>query len=124
MLAFAGIRPARIALLPREQQFAEKVHAYTLPREGGNSRTRDLVDMVLLVQKGLPEAAKVKAAVRATFGRRKTHTIPVALPAPPAKWAAPYQRIAGDVGLEAAEIGAAFSVVRDYWDGLKFEKGE
>lgn len=32
LLDFAGIAPPRIAALPVEQHFAEKVHAYTLPR--------------------------------------------------------------------------------------------
>lgn len=120
LLTFAGIAPAKIALLPREQQFAEKVHAYTLPREGTNSRTRDLVDMVLLVQSKLPEPGKVREAVQATFKRRKTHPVPAVLLEPAADWAAPYQRIAEDVGLEAVEMGAAFAIVRDYWAGLDF----
>jgi hypothetical protein len=51
--AFAEILPASVPMIPREQQFAEKLHAYTLPRAGtANSRVRDLVDMVLLIQSG------------------------------------------------------------------------
>jgi hypothetical protein len=38
-------------MIPRDQQFTEKLHAYTLPRQGAvNARLRDLVDMVLLIQ--------------------------------------------------------------------------
>lgn len=38
-------------MIPREQQFAEKLYAYTLPCPGAvNSRVRDLVDIVLLIR--------------------------------------------------------------------------
>ena len=61
--AFAEIPPVSVPMIPREQQFAEKLHAYTLPRTGTvNSRVRDLVDMVLLIQsETLVPAAVVKA---------------------------------------------------------------
>ncbi|MBU2575242.1 MAG: nucleotidyl transferase AbiEii/AbiGii toxin family protein [Elusimicrobia bacterium] len=67
MLSFAGIPPAKIALLPKERHFAEKIHAYTFPRGNvPNSRTRDLVDMVILIQKGLSKQ-KTSEAIKATF---------------------------------------------------------
>ncbi|HXT00075.1 MAG TPA: nucleotidyl transferase AbiEii/AbiGii toxin family protein [Elusimicrobiota bacterium] len=124
LLSFANIPPVRIALLPREQHFAEKIHAYTVPREATNSRVRDLVDLVLLIQKGLPETATVARAVDATFIRRKTHAVPAVLPAPPVDWAVPYQKIADEVGVVPAEIRAAFEIVREYWTGIKFEGKE
>jgi hypothetical protein len=31
-----------VQLIAREQQFAEKIHAYTLPRNTPNSRVKDL----------------------------------------------------------------------------------
>ena len=41
LLAFAGIPAARVALCPVEQQFAEKIHAYTFPwRERDNTRSQ------------------------------------------------------------------------------------
>jgi hypothetical protein len=98
--------------------------AYTVPREAANSRVRDLVDLVLLIQKGLPETAMVAKAIQATFDRRKTHAVPVVLPAPPADWAMPYLKIADEVGVEPVEIGAAFEIVREYWTGFNFEEKE
>ena len=41
-LGFAGIESSRVLMIAREQQFAEKVHAYTLPRNATNSRVKDL----------------------------------------------------------------------------------
>ena len=51
-LGFAGIESSRVLMIGREQQFAEKIHAYTLPRNTANSRVKDLVDMALLIGSG------------------------------------------------------------------------
>jgi hypothetical protein len=40
-LGFAGIESSRVLMIAREQQFAEKIHAYTLPRNAANSRVKD-----------------------------------------------------------------------------------
>src|SRR5260370_6913498 len=83
-LGFAGIASPSLYMIPREQQFAEKLHAYTLPRQGAaNTRVRDLVDMVLLIQSGTLAKAKFAEAIRVTFDRRGTHAVPTSLPQPP-----------------------------------------
>ena len=69
-LEFAGIPPVPCIAISREQQFAEKLHAYTRPRERPNSRVKDLVDMALLVKMGMLEGPKLKEAIRATFDQR------------------------------------------------------
>jgi hypothetical protein len=99
-LRFAGIASPSLYMIPREQQFAEKLHAYTLPRSGAvNSRVRDLVDMILLIQSRTLKSDNVREAVRITFDRRKTHLLPSVLPAPPAEWQRPYQALALECGL-------------------------
>ncbi len=71
---FAQIPAASVPIIQREQQFAEKLHAYTLPRTGTvNSRVRDLVDMVLLIQSGTLDPTVTTEALRSTFGRRGTY---------------------------------------------------
>ena len=114
-LNFAGIKPAWVAMLPREQQFAEKVHAYTYPREILSSRTRDLVDMVLLIEHGLPEKELVRKALHATFERRKSHSLPARLQPPPDLWRGTYQEMADDCGVSKKNIEDAFSFVEAYW---------
>lgn len=50
-LGFCGIPSPVFPMISIEQQFAEKLHAYTLPRlERPNTRVKDLVDMVLLAK--------------------------------------------------------------------------
>ena len=91
-LAFAGLGSVPFPMISKEQQFAEKLHAYTLPRNGrSNTRVRDLVDMFLLVRTGM-DAQMVRDAVQAVFKRRGTHLPPNHFPAPPADWTVPSAR--------------------------------
>jgi hypothetical protein len=68
ILGYAGIDPVTFPLYPLDQQFAEKLHSYTFPRNlRVPSRTEDLVDMTLLVEKGMPDPKITYKAVKATF---------------------------------------------------------
>jgi hypothetical protein len=110
-LGFAGIASPSLYMIPREQQFAEKFHAYTLPRQGAtNSRVRDLVDMVLLIHSGTLAKANVAEAIRVTFERRGTHAVPNILPHPPTDWQKPYDALAKECGLSGA-IDGAFAIL-------------
>ena len=117
-LGFAGIASPSLYMISREQQFAEKLHAYTLPRQGAaNTRVRDLVDMVLLIQSGTLAKAKVAEAIPVTFERRKTHALPDALPAPPADWQKPYEALARECGL-SGQVEDAFAVLRMFMETI------
>lgn len=100
ILGFAGIDPVRVAMLPVEQHFAEKIHAYSYPREKRLfSRIRDLVDMNLIIEQGLPSKDLVMLAIEATFKRRGTHDIPEDLEAPPDSVRDTYAGMAQDCGI-------------------------
>lgn len=119
ILEFAGIMPVSVAMLPVEQHFAEKMHAYSYPREKRPfSRIRDLVDLVLLIEQGLPDKKLMMSAVKATFDRRNTHTIPMTLEPPPDILADSYAKMAQDCGVTKKSISEAFSYVQNYWEGL------
>ena len=112
-LGFAGIQAQSFPSISREQQFAEKLHAYTLPRKGAaNSRVRDLVDMVLLAKMGL-DPARTAEAVSATFKRRTTHDLPKTFTPPPADWGRLYGVLAKECRL-AESLDQAFQVVQTY----------
>jgi hypothetical protein len=113
-LGFAGITGPSLYMIPREQQFAEKLHAYTLPRQGAvNSRVRDLVDMVLLIQSGTLVKSKVSEAIRVTFDRRGTHAAPKVVAKPPADWKRPYDALAKECDLRG-ELDWAFEKLDRY----------
>lgn len=119
MLSFAGIPPAEVALFPRDQQFAEKAHTFTFPRsEKEMSRVKDLVDMVLLIENGMPRSSRVVKAIKATFERRKTHLIPDSLVPPPASWEPIYRKMALDCGVTCKTVGEAFQLLFSYWRKL------
>src|SRR5260370_21116329 len=82
-LSFGGVAPPSFPIISAEQQFAAKLHAYTMPRgERTNTRTKDLIDMMLLIRGGNLEQEKAVAAIRATFTRRATHEVPQKLDSP------------------------------------------
>jgi hypothetical protein len=120
VLRFAGIEPAYVALLPTEQHFAEKLHAYSFPRDKRPfSRMRDLVDLVLLIEQGLPDKALILSAVRATFERRKTHAIPDVLEMPPVAMEGSYVRMAKDCGVAKKTMADAFAFLQEFWAGIR-----
>ncbi|CAN5759942.1 hypothetical protein BH24DEI2_BH24DEI2_10520 [soil metagenome] len=111
-LSFAGLLPPRLAIYPLEDHFAEKLHAYTTPRENP-SRVKDLVDMLLLVELGL-EASVVKRAVANTFERYERHELPDVLPCPPATWRQPFAVLAEEVGLASSELEGAYKNLLEF----------
>ena len=118
-LSFAQIPPATITAISREQQFAEKIHAYTLPRtRNPNSRVRDLVDMVLLVGSNQLDPEKTREAILATYSRRSTHPVPALLQNPPTVWEKPFVALAAECGLQIG-IDEAFRVVDIFFRSLR-----
>jgi hypothetical protein len=111
-LAFAQIPPPRVPIISREQQLAEKLHSYTLPRPAvPNSRVRDLLDMVLLIESGTLSPEKVREALSRTFERRGTHDLPGTLTAPPDDWEGPFRALAEECRLTVS-LAQAFEVLR------------
>ena len=116
-LSFAGIKGRRFQTISKEQQFAEKVHAYSLPRPSSNTRVRDLLDMVLLIRTGNLRFDKTREALRLVFAYRHTHSIPRTLTSPPAAWKKPFESMVLECGL-AESMDDAFHVVVDYFSKL------
>jgi hypothetical protein len=114
-LAFAGIERSQVQLIAREQQFAEKIHAYTLPRNTPNSRVKDLVDMALLIGDSTLDRQRTLNALVLTFGRRATHPLPKTLEPPPSGWARPFQDLAKECGL-LSDLNVVFERVRMFFE--------
>jgi len=119
LLDFASIQPVRAAAISREQQFAEKLHAYTLPRgDRLNTRIKDLVDLVLLLALGLPDLERVRQALIATFARRNTHTLTGVLEPPPAAWRSAYTDLAMECHMDVTDMDDAFDLVATYYRSI------
>jgi hypothetical protein len=119
VLDFVGIPPAQPLAIPKPLQFAEKAHAYSFPWSGRlNTRTKDLVDLVILIERGPLDADQVRSALKATFKTRDTHALPVELPAPPSSWAADFPAMASDAAISTTSYLEAFAIVRGFWSSL------
>jgi Nucleotidyl transferase AbiEii toxin, Type IV TA system len=116
VLGFAGIESPTLRLYPIETHIAEKLHAYTLPRERTNTRVKDLPDLALLGTLRELDAARIRGAVEQTFAFRKTHALPASVPAPPATWTEPYAAMAVADQLAWATIDALVVAVRAFLD--------
>ena len=100
-LGFAGILKAKLPAISREEQFAEKLHAYTLPRTGRpNTRVKDFVDMILLLDSGTIDPVRLAESIQSTFRRRGTHDVPPSLSAPLSSWEEPFGEMAAECGLD------------------------
>jgi hypothetical protein len=114
-LGFAGITAARIVCISREQQFAEKLHAYTMTnRPAANSRVKDLVDLALLIQRLPPQPDLLREALRRTFSLRSSHELPPDLQEPPESWEAPFVTMAAEANLDLT-IAEALELVRAFY---------
>jgi len=120
LLAFAEIPPPVALAIPKAQQFAEKVHAYTFPwTDRENTRSRDLVDMVLLIERGELDHDAVRRAVSETFAHRRRHDVPSKLTSPPRAWAAEFPPMAAEAGISTTDLDEAFSILEVYWSQIR-----
>ncbi len=114
VLGFAGIEPPRLRIYPVETHIAEKLHAYTMPRERPNSRVKDLPDLALPATIGNLASLRVRRAIEQTFEFRGTHPVPMTLPAPPEHWRKQYEALAQEDSLpwttlaDVARVATAF----------------
>ena len=118
-LDFCDIPSPVMAMITEEQQFAEKIHAYTLPRGGRmNSRVKDLVDLLLLLEGKDTNFAAYSEALETIFKVRKTHKLPVRLPNPPMQWESLFQKMAEECGITLS-LNEAYEKAHHFFQKLK-----
>ncbi|MCA1707361.1 MAG: nucleotidyl transferase AbiEii/AbiGii toxin family protein [Actinobacteria bacterium] len=115
-LMFADIPARSIEAVERRQHFAEKLHALT--RDYGdrpNTRVKDLVDLVLLIEDGLQPDKTLVDVVRHVFTIRNTHPCPDDFPAPPPRWRTEYPELADGLTETASDLTSALKLLRNFW---------
>jgi hypothetical protein len=96
-----------------------KVHAYTaIWSDRPNTRTKDLLDLVLFLTVDNPLPEEIRATVTRTFDLRATHTISAMLTSPPEEWASVYKKMAFEAGLSPADIESEFQLLRQFWSKI------
>ena len=99
LIASLGLPPSVFPVYPIAQQFAEKLHAFTRPRDQENTRVKDLADMVWFVERYSFASDALIAAGEATFGRRGEHPWPPRIPLVPSSWTRPYGILRDEMGI-------------------------
>lgn len=113
-LDFAGIETMPFSTISPEQQFAEKFHAYTMPRDGDeNSRVKDVVDMLLLIRTGSLRTDIISTAIKKVFEYRKTHLKPKYIYEPPSSWDPVFSKLAGECNINT-ELYSAMLEISSY----------
>lgn len=115
-LSFVGVAPPTLRVYPIESHIAEKLHAFTLPRQRVNTRVKDLPDLALLATVRPIDARRLRQALEQTFSFRASHDLPLSLPAPPAPWEHPYAAMAAAEALRWPTLADVTAAVRDFLD--------
>jgi len=115
-LQFCHIPPPAIRMISIEQQFAEKIHAYTLPRTH-NSRVKDLIDMILLMEMRTLQQQQLAHCLKQIFKIRKSHPLPKQLPPPPNEWTTPFSLLSEECGIQT-DIMIAFTQVESLYQKI------
>ncbi|MEX0832684.1 MAG: nucleotidyl transferase AbiEii/AbiGii toxin family protein [Actinomycetota bacterium] len=116
LLEFAGLPAVEVEVVDASQHFAEKLHAYSKSYgERPNTRVRDLVDMVLLVEDGLVPDAQQFVLVEHVFAARMTHPVPLEFPDPPPNWEEHYEQIVEELDARAKKLDQAVQEIGAFW---------
>lgn len=133
LLSFAHIDPVQFPVYPIAQHLAEKLHAYTLPRDQENTRAKDLVDLVALAARESVDGGRLATSLRATFDARGTHESPAALPPPPARWSGAFRELlAESPATPVTDLQDGYLLAARFWDpvlsaaagGMRWEPSE
>lgn len=119
LLFFADIPVVTIRATSRAQHLAEKVHALTRPFDDRvNTRVKDLADIMLLMNLGLPDPSAVMTAVTEVFGARKSHDIPRTIQNAPSTWGNSFAVMAKELNIAEVTTDQATARLNNYWSKL------
>jgi hypothetical protein len=106
---------ASILAVDIPQHAAEKFHALCLTFLDGrqNTRVKDLLDIVLLIEAELLPHPRLAERITAVFLIRDGGSPPETLPTPPASWRSDYTLLASTTGATTSDLDAAFALASD-----------
>ena len=119
-----SIDTPKISMISVEQQLAEKFHAYSLPRkERRNTRVKDLIDMLLLIQLRQIDMANLKSIMEKIFKMRGTHLLSKNLEPPPSEWNPVYEILADECGIKHS-LFQAYNELNHFFRLLFYQRGK
>lgn len=112
-----GIPRVTVRTYPPTTHLAEKLHAYTLPRDRVNTRLKDLVDVPLLARAlDGRTAGELRKAIEQTFAFRDSHAAPTSLPPAPREWLARYDKLRAEEELPWDDLDALHDAAAAFID--------
>jgi hypothetical protein len=119
-LDFAEVAAAVVEIVDVNRHAAEKLHAMLRDFDDReNTRVRDLVDVVLLIDHGLLTIERCRSCVRQVWAERDQAAPPTELPEFPESWPARYERLVADQGIAVREYVSARGLVEQLWSDLR-----
>lgn len=119
LLDFAEVPAPEVEIIDVQRHAAEKLHA--MARDYGdrdNSRVRDLVDIVLLIEHDALETVQVAAAARDVWQERDAASPPPQLPPLPNDWPQRYEQLATEHELQTTSFDDALALVERLWSQM------
>ena len=115
-LAFAGIPTPTAEIIDVHRHAAEKFHAMLRPHgERENSRVRDLVDLVILIEHDLLDPHAVRTSTDRVWHERNATDPPAFIPPLPESWPPRYERLAAESDLTTRHYPDAVALVSRFW---------
>ena len=115
VLDFAGVPVVELAVIDLRTHWAEKLSAYLRRYDDRpNTRVKDLVDLVLLIENGLVPDGRLRLAVETTFARREQLLPTSGLPSMADAWAEPFAEMATELHLATTVAGDAHTLVERF----------
>ena len=115
-LAFAGMATSTAEVIDVHRHAAEKFHAMLrIYGDRENSRVRDLVDLVILVEHDLLNPQALRNAVDQVWGERDATGRPTAIPPLPESWPTRYEQLATDHELQTLNFADAAALINRLW---------
>lgn len=118
-LDFADVPATVVEIVEVNRHAAEKFHGMT--RDFGtreNSRVRDLVDLVILIDNELLDVDRLRASVVDVWSERNQSEPPSELTVLPMAWPSRYERMAVEYDLDTTDFAEAEQKVRLLWQLL------
>ena len=119
LLDFAGVPASVVEIIDIHRHAAEKLHAMT--RDFGdreNSRLRDLVDLVLMLEHEMLTPALLAARTTDVWAEREKSDPPPDLPPLPESWANRYGLLTEQLDIDTRSYPSAVTIVADLWRAM------
>lgn len=119
LLDFAGVPASVVEIIDIHRHAAEKLHAMT--RDFGdreNSRLRDLVDLVLMLEHEMLAPAVLAARTADVWAEREKSDPPPDLPPLPESWANRYGLLTEQLDIDTRSYQSAVAIVADLWRAM------